>query len=188
MTPLFVKTGDALVERWNRLLDRASHEVATEGVSLNAFSEFANAALDVIGKAGFGYDFKTFSDESSELTEAFEKIFSLLVTGSVYSSLRHNSATVQKIGSYCVEEQKELDRARAIVDKVSNQLVEKAKKEALEEAKLEGDGKIKKDSFASKDLLSLLVRSNLSNDLKPSERISDHEIVSFVPTFLAAGQ
>lgn len=140
--------------------------------------------MDIIGKAGFGYDFDSLSDKESDLSKAFEKIFSLLITGSLYALLRHNFALVQWLGSYLSSEQKELDRARKVVDRVALELVTKAKAEAVEEAQL-GDGKVKKDSFASKDLLSLLVRSNLSSDLKASERISDHEIVSFVPTFVS---
>lgn len=43
-------------------------------------------------------------------------------------------------------------------------------------------------SFSDLELSSHgAVKSNLSPDTKPSERMSDEEVVSMVPTFLAAG-
>lgn len=46
---------------------------------------------------------------------------------------------------------------------------------------------IGEDSFQGKDVLSLLMKSNLSPDLNPSDKLSTSEVVSQIATFLVAG-
>jgi cytochrome P450 len=95
--------------------------------------------------------------------------------------LRLTSPSVEAVGRLFVREQKELDEARAVVQKIGQQLVNEAKERVREDIK----GDIKEDEVQGKDLLTLLVRSNLSVDTKESQRLGDEDMVSMVPTFLA---
>jgi cytochrome P450 len=46
---------------------------------------------------------------------------------------------------------------------------------------------VSKDSVKGKDLLSLLIRANMSHDLPPNEKLSDHDVMSQISTFVVAG-
>lgn len=153
-----MESGKAFVERWNGLIAQQEHQskapVPPQGHLVNAFSEFSRSALDIIGKAGFGYDFGALKDgTSNELYDAFERLFQLLVTGSLYSTLRTQADWVPTLGHFFSKEQKELEKTRKIVDDIATKLVNTARDEAIREGQL-GKG-ISKDSFG-KDLLSIL--------------------------------
>jgi cytochrome P450 len=120
-------------------------------------------------------------DKQTELGKAFDVIFEKLQSTSLYAMLRLTSPSVEAVGRLFVREQKELDEARAVVQKIGQQLVNEAKERVREDIK----GDIKEDEVQGKDLLTLLVRSNLSVDTKESQRLGDEDMVSMVPTFLA---
>jgi cytochrome P450 len=46
---------------------------------------------------------------------------------------------------------------------------------------------VSKDSVKGKDFLSLLLRANMAHDLPPTEKLSDHDVMSQISTFVVAG-
>ncbi|KAH8818978.1 cytochrome P450 [Flagelloscypha sp. PMI_526] len=154
----------------------------SRGMRIDVLSYLSRATLDVIGLSGFGYNFdslphpeeldasgKREGKKDSELAKAFSVIFSsarkframtiLQVWFPFLRRFRRNSAT--------------MDAARASMEKIGLQLIEERTSKAAD----------KDDS--SKDLLSLLIRSNTAE--QPSHRMTVQEILCQVGTFIAAG-
>ncbi|PWN53839.1 cytochrome P450 [Violaceomyces palustris] len=186
LAPCFLEHAQNLVDRWDRLVsqDAKGDVKAGRGLVVNAFSEFALVTLDMIGDAGFNYQFDSVKGRDTELAVAFSKIFHLMTTGSIYSLLRIQFDSISKVGRLLkIKEEVELQNARKVVHDCARQLVNDAKEEALRLKK----GGIANEDEEAKDLLSLLVRSNLSDNVKPSERMTDEEVIQIVPTFLSAG-
>lgn len=55
-------------------------------------------------------------------------------------------------------------------------------------AELGGSTDIGRKAVGGKDLISLLLQSNLAADVDPLQRLSDEEVVAQIPTFLLAGK
>ena len=60
--------------------------------------------------------------------------------------------------------------------RIGNQLLRDSK--AAMVADEETGGEFKKSAFKRRDLLSLLVRANMSTDLPPSQRMTDDDVVA----------
>lgn len=150
------ESGKGLVDRWNSMIAReaSQREVPAQGFLINGFAEYSRSALDIIGKAGFGYDFGALKDNCpNELYDAFESCFKLLVTGSLYSTLRTQADWIPTVGHYLCKEQKELEKQKKVIDGIASRLVNNARDQAVREGQL-GTG-LTKDDFG-KDLLSIL--------------------------------
>jgi len=178
MSPIFTEKTEQFVAKLRNAI-ASDADSAKQGVRINMATELNSIALDVIGAAGFGYEFNslTGAGNTSDLEEAFQTCMYLMSSGTLYAALRLIlSDPIVAIGRFFkLEEQAKLDRARALVEEVSADLVRNAKKNA--EA---GDS-------SAKDVLSLMVRANISEDIKPSQRLADIELQQMVPVFLLAG-
>ncbi|KAF5382545.1 hypothetical protein D9615_002825 [Tricholomella constricta] len=159
---------------------------------IDALSWLARATLDVIGEAGFGYHFNSLSSPSTdnELATAFAVIFSTARKFRVITILqvwfpilrrfrRNNAAMIQ---------------AHATMDRIGIDLINQKRTEILTESSH------KTTSRAGRDLLSLLMRSNLANSApsSPSSPLSPYtaqtqtsmstrEVLCQISTFIAAG-
>ncbi|KAK0540172.1 hypothetical protein OC835_000794 [Tilletia horrida] len=182
MAPVFREKTDRLVTRLhNHIKTLADPSAATHGTKLNIALDLNCVALDIIGSAGFGYEFNALlntSQESTELERAFASCMHMISTGTLYAALRVAfGEPIVTIGRLLrVKEQAELDKARAVVESVSADLVRRAKKNAEEG-----------DSSSARDVLSLMVRANVAEDVKPTQRLSDLELQQMVPVFMIAG-
>ena len=58
--------------------------------------------------------------------------------------------------------------------RIGNQLLRDSKAAVV--ADEETGGKVEKSTFERRDLLSLLIRANMSTDLPPSQRMTDDEV------------
>lgn len=66
--------------------------------------------------------------------------------------------------------------------------MERIGKELLEQSKAASMGTGEKGgNWVARDLLSLLVKANMSEDVPVHQRMSDADVVSQVPTFITAG-
>ncbi|GME39689.1 uncharacterized protein J7T55_002997 [Neofusicoccum parvum] len=184
MAPIFYQMAAKLVQRWgNQLAGDRNLNGTTE---INAYSEFEALSMDIIGLAGFKYDFKSLEGRRSELEAAFVNVTKSAATGSAYSSLRSQFPFIGTLGHFLSKEQKQLDHHKANIHEISKRLVEDAKSRLLQdnERANHGDNKGGMES-RSKDILTLLVQSNLSADIK--DRLPAEEITSMIPTFLSGG-
>ncbi|KAH9941609.1 cytochrome P450 [Epithele typhae] len=148
----------------------------------------ARATLDVIGEAGFGYHFGALESaaerrgDESELARAYGVIFGtarkfrvMTILQVWFPFLRHfrreNSATQQ---------------ATEVTRKIGLELIEQRRSAIAAEELSEKADAIEGDKTAlDRDLLSVLIRSNISQE--PSKQMSINEILNQISTFLAAG-
>ncbi|KAI9067006.1 cytochrome P450 [Trametes sanguinea] len=170
----------------------ASTSSPSSACKIDVLPWLARATLDVIGEAGFGYEFHSLDgaaehrENQSELAQAFGIIFCtarkfrVMTILQVWfpvlrhfrtenSAMRQAMATMRKIGMNLIEQRREPVLA------ATEQLVADAEK-----ADIQGDR-----SGLGRDLLSVLIRSNVAE--VPSQRMSINEILCQISTFLAAG-
>ncbi|KAK0567040.1 hypothetical protein OC861_002911 [Tilletia horrida] len=203
MTPIFHEKAEIWIARLRQqVASDTTAETQIYGFKLNMAKEFFSFALDVIGLAGFDYEFNSLAGlETSPLERAFSECLHLLTTGTVYSALRTLlSEPMEWIGRKVgVREQLELDSHKKLVDGISAELVQRAKSEDASGKKdlltlmgaynLDSDAILGGDKSGHQtDLTSTCtVRANTSEDLKESQRLSDEELAQMVPVFLFAG-
>jgi cytochrome P450 len=178
MAPIFYLMAEKLASNWEAELAK------DDRLETNAYRDFEALSIDIIGLAGFKYDFKSLQGERSDLEAAFVNVTKSAATGSVYSSLRAQFPLVGALGHFLSREQIQLDRHKNDIEEISEKLVQGAKSTMKQSAQTlveTGDHQ----SYQSRDILTLLVRSNMSSDVK--DRLPEKEIVSLVPTFLSGG-
>ncbi|KKY38105.1 putative cytochrome p450 [Diaporthe ampelina] len=178
MGPVFYLMAEKLASNWEAELAK------DDRFETNAYRDFEALSLDIIGLAGFKYDFKSLQGERSELEAALVNVTKSAATGSVYASLRAQFPLVGALGHFFSREQIQLDRHKSDIEKISERLVQGAKNTMKQSV----PGLVEnpdQQSHQNRDILTLLVRSNMSSDVK--DRLPEKEIVSLVPTFLSGG-
>ncbi|KAI4293824.1 cytochrome P450 [Schizophyllum commune Loenen D] len=179
LMPFFVDLSEKLKDRWD-------HALAANGgeAELNMLNELSRMTLDVIGKAGFGYDFGALDDdaESSELGRAFAKFFGVPPK---------SAPLIERLGRKWQDIQVVLPLARWIPapgsaqERAARVTMERIWRGLLREAKANAAANEIKSGTEARDLLSVLVRANLAEAER--DRLTDEEVMGQVPTFLFAG-
>ncbi|KAK0518045.1 hypothetical protein OC835_007972, partial [Tilletia horrida] len=165
---------DNLIRRLRRkVVDDESSTAKEYGTQINIGNDVYSAALDIIGAAGFDYRFNSLSGSATSLEHAFHEIVRLIATGTLYCVLRAIfDKPVERVGRLLrLEEQRRLDTSKKVIVDISTELVKRAKASGAN----------------GKDLLSLMVRANTSDELKDHQRLGDDELAGLVPIFLMAG-
>jgi len=75
--------------------------------------------------------------------------------------------------------------ASQTMNRIGKELLRKSKAAILADGG--GNEKLEKSSWPGRDLLSLLLRANMSTDLPPNQRMTEEDVLAQVPTFLVAG-
>ncbi|KAK7040251.1 hypothetical protein VNI00_009717 [Paramarasmius palmivorus] len=176
LTPIFVDKAVKLRDIWTSLINPES-----SSAQVDALSWLNKMTLDVIGEAGFDYKFNALDGEDNELGEAFSSIFR---TG------QHQSdrffiilGTLQEafpIFRMIPELRTSLRMAMKTSARIAAKLVYD-RKTAMTGTEEKGA------KWHTRDLLSLLVRSNMSTSLAEDQKMCDNDVMSQVPTFLIAG-
>ncbi|KAJ7494426.1 cytochrome P450 [Mycena galericulata] len=175
LTEIFVNKSLELRDIW---AVQAAH--AGGAARVDALSWLSKATIDIIGLAGFNYDFKALSSMDSESTEfgaAFSAIFKAGTMQTPFRVLQMFFPPLRLIRSSL---DRTIEASQATMMKVGRQLLQESKNEMAE------DGTFEKGP-RPRDLLSLLVRANTAKDLPASQRLSDEDVLAQVPTFLVAG-
>ncbi|KAF9219209.1 cytochrome P450 [Gyrodon lividus] len=181
---------DIFLAKAIRLRDIWSSEIAkdpstnTTGARIDIMPWLSRMTLDVIGLAGFNYDFDALNanEKPNELNEAFSTMFTATQKLSIFPVLQAWISPLRLIPS---------DRARKI--QVAQRTMARIGKELLTTAKAAArsgateKGEIEKSSLQGRDLLTLLVKANMATDIPESQRLSDEDVLAQVPTFLVAG-
>ncbi|KAH9483579.1 Cytochrome P450 monooxygenase 205 [Psilocybe cubensis] len=174
VTDLFVEKTAVLRDIWAEKLSQKSSE---EPEVIDVLSWFSRLALDIIGIAGFDYNFDALVDDPSknELGNAFaitsnveDRINFIGFLKFIFPSLSFLPGDADPEGK----------RAADTLYRIAAELLEKSKA-AIRKA----DGK----STLSRDILTLLVRANELDDVPESQRLTDKEVIAQIPTFLIAG-
>nr|AVZ23833.1 cytochrome P450 [Thanatephorus cucumeris] len=173
LVPIFWSKANQLRDIWlERLRDK------TDGETIDVLLGTTCATLDIIGIAGFGYEFHSLEGkDEDELAKAFMSVFNsndkkpssiglffmiishrLGIPTKVSLRLKANLATIRRIGMEIVEDKKKiLHQNRG------------------------------GDEFYGQDLLTLLIKSNIAPDIEKDQAMTDEEIFGQISTFLAAG-
>ncbi|KAF8844406.1 cytochrome P450 [Paxillus ammoniavirescens] len=179
LVPLVFRKGNELQEKWRELLDAMSHP-EDKGVEIDICHWISRATFDVIGLAGFDYHFNAIQNESDELFAAYKEMFEIAVSQG--DGLRTVLGIYFPFLNVLLPDQrvKTVKRCQAVIRRVAGKLVQ-SKKARIIEGEKSGSG------YAEKDLLTLLLKSNVATDLPPDQRISDEDILHNINTFMFAG-
>ncbi|QRV80102.1 cytochrome P450 family protein [Ceratobasidium sp. AG-Ba] len=176
LVPVFIKKSNQLRDAWLNMIDNN-----LEGVEIDVLSWLGRVTLDIIGSAGFGYDFNSIKNEGeNELAKAFKRLFNwdkditirMLVEATLHYFLRFPSK-----GS------RELDASLASMHRIGKQLIDDKKKVIQNDVKNNAE-------LQGRDLLTLLIKSNITAQEERSNEnqlMSDEAVLGQISTFFVAG-
>jgi len=181
---------DIFLEKAIRLRDVLLSEIgkdltgATTGIRLDIMPWLSRMTLDVIGLAGFNYNFDALNvnEKPNELHEAFSTVIGANRGLSLFSMLQSRFPIMRMIPN---ERTRKVQVAQQTMTRIGRDLLSKSK--AVARANASEKGEIEKNSLHGRDLLSLLIKANMATDIPDSQKLSDEDVVAQVPTFLAAG-
>ncbi|KAI0306242.1 cytochrome P450 [Multifurca ochricompacta] len=170
--PLFHRTASKLVQRWNDdviPVDPSGQPLINMNVWLS------RATLDVIGEAGFDFQFGSLDDIKTPLAAQYDNLF---VDSTLYPAWYD---LIFKESWHFIPEPlleyvryvptREYRRFRSFLDYIRNM-----SREMIKESMINGDGK---------DIMSVLLRANESSD--PKSKMADNEVIDQISTLLLAG-
>ncbi|KAE9411164.1 cytochrome P450 monooxygenase [Gymnopus androsaceus JB14] len=171
-TQTFLAKASELRDIWASQINEGETQV-------DALSWLSKTTLDIIGLSGFNYDFHALSPDgdANELHHAFSTGFQVATRLNIWTIVQGVFSITRLIPS---PGSAALRRARNTMRHIGEQLLHESK------AYLKATGE-KAETWRARDLLSLLVRSNMSTDLQDNQRMSDADVIAQVPTFLVAG-
>ncbi|KAJ7896534.1 cytochrome P450 [Mycena leptocephala] len=178
LTEIFVEKSRQLRDLW------AAKAAESGGVArLNVIPEFSAAALDIIGKAGFNYDFRALGAGSEnvrdELHDAFVTMAGAGDLGAGVLDIIKARFPLSRGVLPNTKIDKVINGAQATMRRIGLRLLQDSRRKIAEGSSA--------DSVASRDLLSLLVRANMAKDVSEAQRLSEEDVLAQVPTFLVAG-
>ncbi|KAJ7700852.1 cytochrome P450 [Mycena rosella] len=172
LTSIFVEKSVELRDIWAA---QASNSGGTARVDV--LSWLSKATLDIIGLAGFHYNFNSLGSESpTELGAAFSSIFQ---AGMQMNPVRILQTWIPVFRFVPTKLDATIRASQITMMRIGRKLLQDSKNDMAENGTFE--------KGRSRDLLSLLVRANTSKDIPASQRLSDEDVLAQVPTFLVAG-
>ncbi|KAG8844232.1 hypothetical protein FRB96_003236 [Tulasnella sp. 330] len=172
ITPMLIEVAHELRDAWKKEL---SHSIPGSGWrEIDVLPWLSNAALDMIGLAGFGYKFNSLCDSSNELASAFRGLSNGV---SLNKGIWMINLIFPFLGHLPIGSNVAINRSREMMERVGSQMVTEKKSEA----ELLGSS----SHIGGKDLLGILVRANLQVDA--AGRLDDKTILAEISTFLLAG-
>ncbi|CCM00981.1 uncharacterized protein FIBRA_03029 [Fibroporia radiculosa] len=179
LTSIFVEKAHQLRDVWNADIngDGEPHRV-------EVLSGLSKMTLDVIGLAGFNYHFDALNPhgQKNELNEAFTVMFRTL-SGFNLGLLRILKGYFPLLRLIPDKYTRRIDAAQSVMRRIGMELITEKKAELAKAA----ETGVKGEHLKSRDLLTLLLKANMSEDVPLNQRLSDDEVLAQVPTFLVAG-
>ncbi|TFK76684.1 cytochrome P450 [Pluteus cervinus] len=184
MTPVFFQKAQELASHWhNNLVSSPSvssdfpFSLTDTSVIVDVVHWVSRATFDVIGLTGFNYNFRSLQDESDSVYLAYRKMFAIADKGPGLRGLL--SLFVPLLNTLLpTADTKATDECLKVIKEVGKTLVANTKAKIIAE-------KTNGDDSDDRDILSVLVRSNLSVDA--SKQLSDEELLDQCSTLLLAG-
>lgn len=162
--------------------------------TINIIPPISRCTLDIIGLAGFNYNFDTMKDGDGESTNELASAFAKSNrTDSGYAMMQLLLAWIPPLRWVMFDEAtRTSDKAQKTMRRIGRRLVEDKKRAlgfVVEDDKKNMDDKTSNFSYpgSGKDLLSLLIKANMDSDVAPEQRMSDEEVMHQIPTFMVAG-
>ncbi|KAJ7430212.1 cytochrome P450 [Mycena galericulata] len=175
---------ETFIENAERLRDTLASQVAQEkGAARRIDVSFwlRRTTLDVIGKAGFNYDFGAMqaTGKPNKLNDAFTNLLHS-PNAELYTGFRIAQSLLPLLRLLPVPGTKASEIMHATMFDVGNQIVSESKRNINGS---EGDQTLS----GQRDLLSVMIKANVSTDLPEGQRLSDAEVIAQIPAFLLAG-
>ncbi|KAJ7622150.1 cytochrome P450 [Roridomyces roridus] len=174
---------ETFVEKSVQLRDIWNHQITPgESAIIDVSLWLRKMTLDVIGSAGFNYEFNALNEEgrTSELNQVFTQLFHS-PNSERYNAFRLAQARIPILRFFPVPGGRMLRNARMKMQSIGRRIVAESL-EALRAA--EGS----KSLGAKRDLLSVLLRANVSPVVPESQRMTEEEAIAQIPSFFLAGQ
>ncbi|KAJ7737736.1 cytochrome P450 [Mycena metata] len=175
MTEIFLEKAVQLRDVWLQQVEREN------GARIDVLSWSRRMTLDVIGQAGFNYQFHGLEPdhEPDELNQVFTDLFHS-PQAARNAMFRISQSMVPILRFLPLPGSRLTAEANRKLTATGSQLVSesKARINTAEGEKTVGSGR---------DLLSLIVKANLSTDLPESQRLNESEVIAQIPTFFLAG-
>ncbi|KAJ3557677.1 hypothetical protein NM688_g1344 [Phlebia brevispora] len=150
---------------------------------IEVLSWLNRVALDIIGLAGFNYRFESVSGKPNELEHAFSTMFNTQGPN-LFALLQFLFPPLKLIRT---AQRKKAEEAQATMRRIGKQIIADRKAEILAEMSAVAGQRAARKDVKGRDLLSLLIKSNMAVDIPDSQRLSDEEVLGQVPTFIVAG-
>ncbi|KAF9577455.1 hypothetical protein BGW38_007324 [Lunasporangiospora selenospora] len=181
MVPIMAGPAAALAKIWSSRADEAVGQVAEFDITV----DLGRATLDIIGQAGFGYDFQSLASPKNELSNAYKTLFD-----SSSALLQFLRTFIPVLNSIPFESNRTRWKALQSIDRVTTKLIDDKRAEALERQKQHTDSGNELDQEEvedGKDLMSILIRGNEQVGSLEEGKLTDQELKDQILTFLAAG-
>jgi len=191
LVPLVFAKGTELKERWAAMIAQNGvqkeksgadeKDEKLQGAKIDVCHWVSRATFDVIGSAGFDYQFNAIQNETNELFNAYKEMFEVAISqqqGALRGMLAIYFPIIDVL--FPDEAARTVRRCQEVIRRVAGQLIQEKKRKIAEAEE-------QSTVYQGKDLLSLLLKSNAAADLPASQRISDEDILHNVNTFMFAG-
>ncbi|KAG5637994.1 hypothetical protein H0H81_002355 [Sphagnurus paluster] len=182
LVPLVFRKGSELKDRWmNMIIDAPKADNDSNApLSIDVCHWVSRATFDVIGLAGFGYEFNAIKDETNELFCAYKEMFEVSISQGKITRTMMNIYLPFVSSLFPDKSMRTVQRCQQVIHRVAGQLIQENKRK-ISDAEKTGS------PFLGRDLLSLLMKSNVATDLPAKDRISDEDILNNINTFMFAG-
>ncbi|KAH9851382.1 cytochrome P450 [Lenzites betulinus] len=180
LTEVFLQKATLLRDIWATVTSQS------EGpVRVNVNRDLSKTTLDIIGVAGFGYDFRALDPEEkpNELSMAFRQLLGPAPPSSLKLYLSAFFPLLKLLPS---KRATIVKGAADVIRRVGSQLVIDRKTSTMQAA-MEKHHNVERKDLQGRDLLTLLIRANLATDIPESQKLSDADVLGQIPTFLLAG-
>ncbi|EJD50603.1 cytochrome P450 [Auricularia subglabra TFB-10046 SS5] len=179
VTPVFLEGASRLCELWTNAC------MAAGGTArLDATEWISKVTQFIIARAAFDYDAHTLSEngETSRMSDAVNALFHADVKpADRMRNLVNNHFPILRM--FLPNEGSRLAAdCRSSLHDVGKEIVNDRKAAVIAES-----SSLERPHAGGKDLMSLLLRANMADDLEPTLRLSDAELLAQIPTFLIAG-
>ncbi|KAJ7183142.1 cytochrome P450 [Mycena filopes] len=171
---------DVFIDKAAQLRDIWDGQITKDTQTIEVLSWLRRMTLDVIGEAGFNYQFGGLKEKPNDLNQVFTALF--------------HSPTSQRAGAFRLAQgmipilrlfpgpgSRVFGSARSKMFSIGNELVERSKRASKEAAE---NGEV---FYGRRDLLSLLIKANVADDIPEQQKLTDEEVIGQIPTFFIAG-
>ncbi|KAJ4468196.1 cytochrome-450 hydroxylase [Lentinula aciculospora] len=176
LIPLVFEKGDQLKNRWKDTMDSST----TEATTVDVCQWMSRATFDIIGLAGFDYNFNSIQDESNELFMAYKEMFDKVIGKSSFWGTLASVYFPTLFKIVPNQRSRIIERCQAVIRREAGNMITEKKRKIAEGEKC---GKV----YQGKDILTQLLTSNAATDIPPEQRIDDEEMLHNINTFMFAG-
>ncbi|CAK5269096.1 unnamed protein product [Mycena citricolor] len=177
MTKVFIEKGNML-----RDLLRQEISAGSERAMADLSGWFRQVTLDIIGEAGFGYRFNSLESrgqDEAELSTVVRLLFHS-PNANLYQAVQVAQAIFPVLRFVPLPGGQIIRFTQTKLREIGKQILHKSRRES---AAAPGE----KNPVKGQNLLSLLLKANMSSGIPASQRLSDEEVISQIPTFFLAG-